>query len=260
MLANKGRNPESLNTSDTHKVAKLGPIYVPKSSEILASQLRAYILNGTIADGATLPAERDLVTETGLSRGSVREALRILQTEGLVTTRTGRSGGSIARRPSDDVLVRHIGLFVKGRAIPLISLLQVRESFEPAIAALAALNRTEADVAALIAITERLEQMAADVPAFLAENVNWHVAVAAASQNDLLKAFTTAISGLVFKASAIDNFASEDLTRLSAQAQRRILDAIVERDAEAARRRTTRHTLAITQHMRAFESASLILP
>src|SRR5258708_13878290 len=113
MLSNNGRNPEISNTSDTHKVAKLGPIYVPKSSEILASQLRAYILNGTIADGATLPAERDLVTETGLSRGSVREALRILQTEGLVTTRTGRSGGSIALRPTDVLLVYIFGFFVQ---------------------------------------------------------------------------------------------------------------------------------------------------
>src|SRR5204863_8662451 len=46
----------------------LAPIHVPKSSEVLASQLRVHILDGTIADGAALPAERDLVVQTGLSR------------------------------------------------------------------------------------------------------------------------------------------------------------------------------------------------
>src|SRR5438105_9498602 len=99
----------------TIPVPKLEPIRVPKSSEVLASQLRVHILDGSIGDGMALPAERDLVAQTGLSRGSVREALRILHTEGLITTRSGRLGGSVARRPGDDALARYIGLFVQGR-------------------------------------------------------------------------------------------------------------------------------------------------
>jgi DNA-binding FadR family transcriptional regulator len=173
---------------------RLGPIHVPRSSEVLASQLRVHILDGSIADGAALPAERDLVVQTGLSRGSVREALRILHTEGLITTRPGRLGGSVARRPGDDALARYVGLFVQGRGISLMSLLQVREAIEPSIASLAAANRTEEDLAELTATTQRLEDAFANVPLYLAENVNWHVAVAAASHNELLKAFLTAIS------------------------------------------------------------------
>src|SRR4029450_10945288 len=104
----------------------------------------------TMGDGASLPAERDLVIQTGLSHGSVREALRILHTEGLITTRPGRLGGSVARRPGDDALARNIGLFVQGRGISLMSLLQVREAIEPSIASLAAVNRTQEDLAALV--------------------------------------------------------------------------------------------------------------
>ena len=178
---------------------------------MLASQLRVHILDGSIADGAALPAERDLVVQTGLSRGSVREALRILHTEGLITTRPGRLGGSVARRPGDDALARYVGLFVQGRGISLMSLLQVREAIEPSIASLAAANRTKEDLAELTATTQRLEDAFANVPLYLAENVNWHVAVAAASHNELLKAFLTAISSLIFKASAIENFATEEV-------------------------------------------------
>jgi GntR family transcriptional repressor for pyruvate dehydrogenase complex len=188
---------------------KLGPIHVPRSSEVLASQLRVHILDGSIADGMPLPAERELVQQTGLSRGSVREALRILHTEGLINTRPGRLGGSVARRPGDDALARYIGLFVQGRGISLMSLLQVREAIEPSIASLAAANRTQEELAELVALTRRLEDAYEDVPVYLVENVNWHVAIASASHNELLKAFLTAISGLIFKASAIENFASD---------------------------------------------------
>ena len=238
---------------------RLGPIHVPRSSEVLASQLRVHILDGSIADGVALPAERDLVVQTGLSRGSVREALRILHTEGLITTRPGRLGGSVARRPGDDALARYVGLFVQGRGISLMSLLQVREAIEPSIASLAATNRTKEDLAELTATTQRLEEAFANVPVYLAENVNWHVAVATASHNELLKAFLTAISGLIFKASAIENFATEEVRTQVMKAHRRILDAIVERDADAASRRMARHLAALTKQMRAFVSEPIVL-
>jgi DNA-binding FadR family transcriptional regulator len=244
---------------ETVPAPRLGPIRVPKSSEVLASQLRVHILDGSIGDGMPLPAERDLVVQTGLSRGSVREALRILHTEGLITTRSGRLGGSVARRPGDDALARYIGLFVQGRGISLMSLLQVREAVEPSIASLAALNRTKQDLDALEAIGAKIEDAFADVPVYLEENVNWHVAVAAASHNELLKAFLTAISGLIFKASAIENFASDDVRTLVIRAHRRILEAIEKKDAEAAQRRMARHLSALTRQMKAFVSAPLVL-
>ena len=55
---------------------KLAPIFVPKTSDVLASELRKQILSGALAPGAALSAERDIVTQTGLSRGSVRRSLR----------------------------------------------------------------------------------------------------------------------------------------------------------------------------------------
>jgi GntR family transcriptional repressor for pyruvate dehydrogenase complex len=238
---------------------KLAPIRVPKSSDVLADQLRRQILTGSLAPGAALPAERDLVTQTGLSRGSVREALRILEAEGLVSTRPGRLGGSVARRPGDDSLARYINLFVHGRGISLKSLLQTREAVEPALARLAALHRTEAELKSLIAATESVEQAYADVPRYLAENVKWHCAIAAASHNELLRAFMVAISSMIYQASAIENFATEDIRRLVIKAHRRILDAIVARDGAAAERRMARHLAALTKQVQAFPMAPAML-
>jgi GntR family transcriptional repressor for pyruvate dehydrogenase complex len=236
-------------------IPKLQAIQVVKPSELLASQLREHILQGTLKDGTALPAERDLVEQTGVSRGAVREALRILQAEGFIETRTGRFGGSVVRRPGDDSLAKYLGLFIQGRSISLLDLLQVREVMGGPIASLAATNRTDEDLEKLDAIGKRMEESFADLPVYLAENVNWHVAIAAATHNELLEAFITAISSLIFKATATENFASEDIRRLVIKAHKRILQAIIKRDPETASRRMTRHLTAITKDMQEFGSA-----
>jgi GntR family transcriptional repressor for pyruvate dehydrogenase complex len=238
---------------------KLAPIHVPKSSDVLADELRRQILGGTLVPGTSLPAERELVLQTGLSRGSVREALRILEAEGLVSTRPGRQGGSVARQPGDDSLAKYINLFVHGRGISLISLLQTREAVEPSLAHLAALNRTPEELQSLVALTERVEQAYEDVPLYLAENVQWHCAIAIASHNELLRAFMVAISTMVYKASAIENFATDDVRKVVLKAHRRILEAIVAQDADAARRRMARHLSALTGQMKAFPEAPRII-
>jgi DNA-binding FadR family transcriptional regulator len=238
---------------------KLSPIVVPKTSDVLAAELRKQILGGALAPGFALPPERDLVTQTGLSRGSVREALRILEVEGLVSTRPGRQGGSVARRPGDESLAKYINLFIHGRGISLISLLQTREAVEPSLAALAAHNRTEEELRELVTISERLEAAYADTPLYLAENVNWHCAIAAASHNELLRAFMVGISNMVYKASAIENFATADVRQVVIKAHRRILDAIVAKDAQGAGRRMARHLAALTAAVKAFPTAPLVI-
>ena len=127
------------------------------------------------------------------------------------------------------------------------------------MAALAARNRTQEDLEQLLEATGRVEDAFDDVPRYLIENVNWHCAVAAASHNELLKAFIVAISGLVYKASAIENFASDDVRSVVLKAHRRIVDAIVQGDAEAAGRRMARHLAALTQQMRAFVQEPVVL-
>ena len=129
--------------SNPIKPVRLSPIVVPKTSDVLACELRRQILSGLLPPGTALPAERELVTQTGLSRGSVRDALRILEAESLVITRPGRYGGSVANKPDDESLKRSISSFVHGRGLTLLSLLQTREAIEPSLAALAAKNRTE---------------------------------------------------------------------------------------------------------------------
>ena len=239
--------------------ARLSPIVVPKTSDVLASALRRQILSGLLPPGASLPAERELVTQTGLSRGSVRDALRILESESLVVTRAGRYGGSVANKPDDESLRRSISIFVHGRGITLLSLLQTREAIEPAFAALAAKNHTDEELQQLVDATERVENAFINTPQFLRANVDWHMAIATASHNELLRAFMHSISNMVYKATAIENFASEDVRKQVMHAHRRILQAIIAQDAEVAERRMARHLFAVTAACRASPNAPLVL-
>ena len=241
----------------TSMFSTLGKIKVPKSCDVLAQKLQQAILSGNYAPGAPLPTERELVRTTGLSRGSIREALRILEAQGLVSTRAGRYGGSVVSRPTDALLDQHINLFARANGVPLHSLVEARQALEPMVAYLAARNRTESDLEELRRISALLEASLTDVPQFLEENAAWHSALSAATHNELLRALTSSISGLMMEASRIENFASsEHVRRLVTHAHRRILDAIEVQDGDAARRRAARDVEAYAKYLEAAVAAT----
>lgn len=247
----------STQPREADRLGAIGTIKVPKSCDVLADRLKHQILGGAYTPGSTLPTERELVAGTGLSRGSVREALRILEAQGLIATRAGRYGGSVVSRPTDALLASHINLFAKGRSVVLSALVEARQALEPMVAYLAAKNRTDEDLKALTLISDRLDEAAlSDVPRFLEENANWHSALAVASHNDLLRAFMSSLSDLMLEASRIENMASPDIRKLVTQAHRRIFDAIQKQDPEAARRRAERDVQAYAKYLEAAVKAA----
>ena len=192
----------------------------------------------------SLPAERDLVSQSGLGRATVRESLRILEIEGLVKTRRGRHGGTQVQQPNSALVARSLEIFILGNRLRLDSLLEVRETIEPASAALAASRRTDAELAELERLTARLEEAFDDVKAFLVANVNWHVAIARMSHNELLTGFMEAIASAILAGTDIANFNSDEIRREALAAHRRIQQAIQGQDPERARRRMVRHIQA----------------
>jgi GntR family transcriptional repressor for pyruvate dehydrogenase complex len=233
--------------NDSTDTIALGRLNVPKAGDVLADQLRSRIRSGELREGQALPAERELVLQTGLSRMSVREALRILEAEGLIETRPGRNGGSRARRPAGDELTRHLELFIWGRNVGFEDLHDVREALEALAAESAARRRTDADIQDLTEKTAAVEAAVHDVEAYLAANLDWHVAVARASHNELLISFMNVLATAIHDATAIEAFDSPDVRASTLKIHRSILAAIVDGDADAARRRMSRHVAAARQ-------------
>ena len=216
-------------------------VKVPKASDVLAAEVRERILSGEFTEGMALPPERQLVDQTGLSRATVREALRILEVERLVRIRPGRGGGAFVHRPGHESVTNTVRLVIRGQQIRLEALHETREAIEPTCAALAAKRRTSADLAELDAAHAELIAADDDVPRFLRANVRWHTAVAKAGDNELLIGFMTALSQSIYAATDIDRFMDAEIREVTTRAHARITEAIRAQDGPAAMRRMTRH-------------------
>jgi DNA-binding FadR family transcriptional regulator len=219
----------------------LAAVVVPKASDVLAAKLRELILSRGLVEGTPLPTERELVAQSGLSRTSVREALRVLETEGLVATKAGRNGGSQVRRPGRESISRSFELFVRSHGVRFEALLEAREAIEPAAAALAAVHRLEADLAEMTRLHQALEQVSDNVAEHVRLNLLWHRAIMRASRNELLIAFFDAIADSVQAATESRSLNSIDVRREVVRAHARVLAAIAAQDADAAFRRMQRH-------------------
>ena len=224
--------------------AILTPVVVPKASDVLAARLRDLILNGALAPGDPLPAERDLVIESGLSRAPVREALRVLEAEGLIATRPGRTGGSIVTLPGRASVARSVEQFVRTHGVNLEALLDCRLAVEPMLAKLAAANRTPVELEDLERIHASFVASVKNVATYKRVNLEWHLAVARASRNEPLTAVMEAISTPILNASRDRHVTTPEIRRAAAKAHEAIMRAIREQDAKAAFAGMERHLSA----------------
>lgn len=220
-----------------------------RSVETLARSFRERILSGDIQPGTLLPNERALVDRSGLSRGSVREALKVLETQGFLSTTLGRSGGRIARRPGAEVIRNSLRTVIDGQQIPFPSLLETVEVLEPSLAALAALHRDDADVSMIRRETRRLRRTS-DPRRFLLANARWHRTMADASHNIILIAVYDALGSRLLDPH-VAGFASSSVRAAVVDAVETIEAAIVAGDAAAARRRMERHVRAYREQIEA---------
>jgi GntR family transcriptional regulator, transcriptional repressor for pyruvate dehydrogenase complex len=229
------------DTGSTRAGVTLNPMNVPKASDVLAKDLRERILSGELPEGTALPAEREMVKQTQMSRATVREALRILEVQNLVRIRAGRSGGAFVQKPTTNSMASSVGMLIRGQQIKLADLMQTREALEPFCAELAARNRTDDDLAALDAANKALADPSADLPAFLQANLDWHVAVATAGGNELLIGFMTGLSQAIYTGTENASFVDDNVRAVTVRAHRSITNAIRSGDADAAARRMRRH-------------------
>ena len=218
-------------------------INVPKAADVLAAALREKIFKGDLREGADLPPERELGGQVGVSRATVREALRILEGEGLLETRVGRNGGSMVSRPGSEPIERSVGIFIRGQRIRFEAVLETRAAIEPASARFAAAHRTDADLEELERCHATLEQASRDndVEGYVTANLDWHVQVVRASHNELLIAFISAVSQAVYLETDVKGFNSAVVRNAVIRAHRTVMDAIRDRDGDAAARRMERH-------------------
>ncbi|WP_374411122.1 FadR/GntR family transcriptional regulator [Novosphingobium colocasiae] len=223
-------------------MVRLDKVRREKGCETLASVLREQILSGEVPSGELLPNERELGDQSGLSRGSVREAMRILETQGLITTTVGRNQGRRAVRPGTDLVRNSLDFFIRGQRIPFTSLMETFETLAPNISALAAEHRTQQDIDALVRERESFK-VTLGARRFMEANIVWHCVVARASHNPLLSALYEGLCPSLLDPH-VSGFTSKEIRTAALHAVGRIQEAIIDGDADAARRKMLSHVQA----------------
>lgn len=212
-------------------------------TDAIIRKLQELIRSRQFEAGARLPSEVQLAREMGVSRASVREAVRALTTLGLVQ----RSKRGTYVRPEAPSLLGGAGAPHLQQAFDARHLYEARRLLEPGIAYLAAQRGTPADHGILRRCVERMRATRDRHDAFIEADLEFHLAMAKASQNSVLvRLLETLLEAL--KRSHLEIVMVPGLVDRALRSHEQLLDRIVTRDASRARR-ILRHDLAAIEQM-----------
>lgn len=226
---------------------------VQKTSAVVVNWIESAILEGRLVVGDRLPAERELAAQWGVGRSAVREAVRALQAQGVVTSSVGQAGGTRIAAQQGAALAKLLRLQVALAGFPVDDVTDLRVALERASVAASC---REANAAALDRLQDLVTRMASttDRAGFNDLDTEFHVAIAAAGGNSLVSDLTVAVreslqQPILDAEEKMDDWSGFHATLCQQHAE--ILDAI--RSGDAARAQD-----AVETHIR--EAWAILLP
>lgn len=217
-----------------------------RAYERVVEQVEEYITRGQLKPGDRLPSERALMAQLGVSRATVREALRVLESNGLVRSRPGDPGGPEVVPMSPAALHKSMTRLVRTDQIGLGELVQFRMLLDGSANLLAAKLATDEQLSEMDAAIARMEEAIDDgYVAFSEADVAFHDAVARGSRSTLIQVFSDVVRGVVLGLithKIADSPDAKALMRTSLNHHAEVLDAVRDGDGERAAR-LARHSL-----------------
>ncbi|MBE9499405.1 MULTISPECIES: FadR/GntR family transcriptional regulator [Streptomyces] len=219
-------------------------------------KIKGMIVSGALGPGDRLPRESELATELGLSRNSLREAVRALALIRVLDVRQG--DGTYVTSLDPQVLLTAMSFVVDfHRDDTVLELLAVRRILEPAATALAGTRIAVAELDALESELDTLEsELAAPAPEpsvgqLVAADLEFHRRIAAASGNSVLGSLLDGLAGPHTRARVWQGLTRQEAVGRTLHEHRQILAALRTGDAEAARSWSTVHIAGVEQWLRA---------
>ena len=222
------------------------PMKQEKAAQQIAKRVRSAILSGELHIGDRLPPERELIRITGFSRAVVREGLRVLEADGLIALHAGRNGGAVIERPDTDRLASTLDVLLSIESVGVEEINEVLRIIETHVVELAIERISANDVEDLRRTIQLIEENPDDADLVRIESNRFHVLLAEATRNRMLAMLSRLVHQIVIRMS----FKSESgQARQIAKIHSQILDAIVNKDVVAAKRRALRHLSACKHTM-----------
>ena len=214
----------------------------PPAYQLLADELRAEITSGRLQPGERLPPEPELCVRSGVSRSTVREALRLLASQHLIVTTRGVTGGSFVAHPDaeqlSEALSTGLTLLSNSAEVGLADLLELRLALEVPAVGLAAQRRTDAN---LIEMRGAMFDPDLDeLDTMLAAHAAFHAAIASATGNPLFELVTRPLYHVTYGEEIVENLPGDYWARIDVD-HRELLSCVKAGNAEAAMTAGRRH-------------------
>lgn len=217
----------------------------------VVDQIQDAILDGRLAAGDVLPPERELKEMFGTSRGTLREALRVLEQKGLIKIRLGVGGGSIVRSVNTDQISESLALLVRSQQVSLEQLAEFRQGVEGIIAAKAAIRATRLDIERLHDILKEAKTCIErkDRDAFLNADKSFHMELAQITGNPIFKTLVHSVHENIHQ--YYDAFLSMEEPELNENYHdlQDLLDAVENGRPEESEKIAARHVRRFNEYM-----------
>ena len=237
--------------------AIFAPITVARASSAIADQIRAAIVGGQLKEGERLPPERSLAEQFGVSRVTVRDALRALEAMGLITVRVGARGGAFVTAPTGSVVAQTMSDMVMMSAASPEDVVEARLMVELGTVTIACARATDEDLAELRALCERATAALKNKTYTRELSWDFHSLLANAAHNGAVEGLTRSFRSSL-SLHPIRTREGAKAHERTVEEHARILEALERRDGAAARREMAQHLLRGTR-LEERESALLAL-
>jgi GntR family transcriptional regulator, transcriptional repressor for pyruvate dehydrogenase complex len=216
-------------------------VSVGRISEIIVEQIRLLMRQGQLKPGDRLPPERDLCERFGVSRVTVREALRMLESAGLVEIRVGARGGSFVTVPSSNRVGEGLADLLTLSVISAANVTEVRLILEVGIVPLVCERATEDDLAELEKICERSEVALRNGDYTMDMSLEFHARVAQSTHNPALEMLVESFRGPILMSLMEAREVAPEMGGLGTQEHERFIEAVRRRDCDDAARIMREH-------------------
>jgi GntR family transcriptional repressor for pyruvate dehydrogenase complex len=232
--------------SDSSVTLLLRPVVGGRISEEIVAQVIELIRTGQLHPGDRLPPERDLAQHFGVSRVTVRDALRVLEVRGLVEVRMGARGGAFVTVPSTELVSEGLRELLTMFALSADEVVEARLIMELGIVDLALTHATDADIAGLRALCATSEHAVRRGRYDTELSTEFHARLAAATHNEAVIKLSESFRGPLRLALVRAREGKEVAHRRSVEDHVAIVEALARRDRTAVRRRLADHLVRAT--------------
>jgi GntR family transcriptional regulator, transcriptional repressor for pyruvate dehydrogenase complex len=216
-------------------------VSVGRISEIIVEQIRLLMRQGQLKPGDRLPPERDLCERFGVSRVTVREALRMLESAGLVEIRVGARGGAFVTVPSSNRVGEGLADLLTLSVISAANVTEVRLILEVGIVPLVCERATEDDLAELEKICERSEAALHNGDYTMDMSLEFHARVAQSTHNPALEMLVESFRGPILMSLMEAREVAPEMGGLGTKEHERFIEAVRRRDCDDASRIMREH-------------------